>query len=275
MARDSHNPRWQPGRGRLHSRIRERTRTVSTSSSPRAGWTRNYDVSTVSAVSAQKKDKLIQTGKVLVTCTLTIAGLGFHPAVGRSGQMSKCDDNGGSAGLQTGGQLLSVWAVIFTTCRRCGSISMGIGKPIRIPTLPQLGASEGGFGNRKDQPGLRSTASAKCNVGPSIRESRARSKAFGAFSAIQFTARYCGVSRERRRRTPSPTRSYRRMSQRRWNVPHGESARRTLWPSRSAIRNSSPCSIGLHIGSMTTISNLEALKHLVSELEGLAGQPAA
>ncbi len=31
----------------------------------------------------------------------------------------------------------------------------------------------------------------------------------------------------------------------------------------------------LHIGSMTTISNLEALKHLVSELEGLAGQPAA
>jgi hypothetical protein len=31
----------------------------------------------------------------------------------------------------------------------------------------------------------------------------------------------------------------------------------------------------LHIGSMTTIGNLEALKHLVSELEGLAGQPAA
>src|SRR5580658_6140885 len=31
----------------------------------------------------------------------------------------------------------------------------------------------------------------------------------------------------------------------------------------------------LHIGSMTTIQNLEALKHLVSELEGLAGQPAA
>jgi hypothetical protein len=31
----------------------------------------------------------------------------------------------------------------------------------------------------------------------------------------------------------------------------------------------------LHIGSMTTIGNLEELKHLVSELEGLAGQPAA
>ncbi len=31
----------------------------------------------------------------------------------------------------------------------------------------------------------------------------------------------------------------------------------------------------LHIASMTTIGNLEALKQLVSELEGLAGQPAA
>ena len=31
----------------------------------------------------------------------------------------------------------------------------------------------------------------------------------------------------------------------------------------------------LHIGSMTIIRNLEALKHPVSELEGLAGQPAA
>jgi hypothetical protein len=31
----------------------------------------------------------------------------------------------------------------------------------------------------------------------------------------------------------------------------------------------------LRIGSMTTIQNLETLKHLVSELKGLAGQPAA
>jgi hypothetical protein len=31
----------------------------------------------------------------------------------------------------------------------------------------------------------------------------------------------------------------------------------------------------LRIGSMTTIHNLETLKRLVSELEGLAGQPAA
>src|SRR5665213_2205653 len=43
-----------------------------------SGWTRSYQVSTVSSVTRMKKDKLIQTGKVLVTCTMTIAGLGTH-----------------------------------------------------------------------------------------------------------------------------------------------------------------------------------------------------
>src|ERR1700678_283294 len=40
------------------------------------GWTRSYQVSTVSSVMRMKRDKLIQTGKVLVTCSLTIIGLG-------------------------------------------------------------------------------------------------------------------------------------------------------------------------------------------------------
>jgi len=43
-----------------------------------SGWTRTYEVNTVSSVTRMKKDKLVQTGKVLVTCTVTIAGLGTH-----------------------------------------------------------------------------------------------------------------------------------------------------------------------------------------------------
>ena len=47
-----------------------------------SGWTRSYQVSTVSSVTRMKRDKLIQTGKVLVTCTLTITGLGCHTGSG-------------------------------------------------------------------------------------------------------------------------------------------------------------------------------------------------
>src|SRR5579859_6682963 len=47
-----------------------------------SGWTRNYDVATVSAISRVKRDKIVQTGKVLVTCTLTIARLGCHSGSG-------------------------------------------------------------------------------------------------------------------------------------------------------------------------------------------------
>ena len=43
-----------------------------------SGWTRTYEVNTVSSVTRMKKDKLVQTGKVLVTCTVTIAGVGSH-----------------------------------------------------------------------------------------------------------------------------------------------------------------------------------------------------
>src|ERR1700757_879149 len=47
-----------------------------------SGWTRQYTVHTISPVIRLKKDKSIQTGKVLVTCTVTIAGVGSHSGSG-------------------------------------------------------------------------------------------------------------------------------------------------------------------------------------------------
>ena len=41
-----------------------------------AGWTRVYDVTTLSPVTRIKKEKTIQTGKVIVTCVVTIHSLG-------------------------------------------------------------------------------------------------------------------------------------------------------------------------------------------------------
>jgi hypothetical protein len=47
-----------------------------------SGWSRQYAVHTISSVTRVRKDKLIQTGKVLVTCTLTITGVGNHSGSG-------------------------------------------------------------------------------------------------------------------------------------------------------------------------------------------------
>jgi hypothetical protein len=47
-----------------------------------SGWTRQYTVHTVSPITRIKKDKPIQTGKVLVTCVVTIPGIGSHSGSG-------------------------------------------------------------------------------------------------------------------------------------------------------------------------------------------------
>ena len=167
-----------------------------------------------------KRDKLIQTGKVLVTCTLTITGLGCHAGSGEDwADEANAMTTAEAQAFKQGLPVVTAWGVTFITSPRCGSRSMSIGSH----SNSQL-SRNGRY--RKRAPSARAIphparTPLRCNGVRSTRESRARSKAFGAFLAIQSTARYCGVSRERRRRTPSPTRSCRRMSQRQWNVPLG------------------------------------------------------
>ena len=47
-----------------------------------SGWTRQYTVHTVSPITRMKKDKAIQTGKVMVTCVVSITGFGSHTGSG-------------------------------------------------------------------------------------------------------------------------------------------------------------------------------------------------
>lgn len=47
-----------------------------------SGWTRQYSVHTVSPVTRVKRDKAIQSGKVLVTCEVSIPGIGAHSGTG-------------------------------------------------------------------------------------------------------------------------------------------------------------------------------------------------
>ena len=55
-----------------------------------AGWTRVYQVTTLSPITRMRKDKTIQTGKVIVTCVVSIHDLGSHSG---SGEMWADDDN--------------------------------------------------------------------------------------------------------------------------------------------------------------------------------------
>ena len=47
-----------------------------------SGWTREYTVHTLSPITRMKKDKPIQTGKVLVICVVSIPGVGTHSGSG-------------------------------------------------------------------------------------------------------------------------------------------------------------------------------------------------
>ena len=47
-----------------------------------SGWTRQYNVHTVSPITRIRRDQAIQTGKVLVTCVVTISGIGTHSGSG-------------------------------------------------------------------------------------------------------------------------------------------------------------------------------------------------
>src|SRR5579863_2299869 len=47
-----------------------------------SGWTREYTVHTLSPITRMKKDKPMQTGKVLVTCVVSIPGVGTHSGSG-------------------------------------------------------------------------------------------------------------------------------------------------------------------------------------------------
>lgn len=46
------------------------------------GWTRDYRIETINHITRLKKGEAVVSGKVLVTCTVTIAGLGFHSGTG-------------------------------------------------------------------------------------------------------------------------------------------------------------------------------------------------
>ncbi len=117
-----------------------------------AGWTRTYQTTTLSSIERFKKDKIIHTGKVIVTCVVTIHGFGTHSGVG---EMWADDDN---AMTRSEAQAFK---------RACSCFGLGryfydfteiwvdldnYGKPTALPVLPSWALPPGVFPLKKTGP---------------------------------------------------------------------------------------------------------------------------
>ena len=235
-----------------------------------SGWTRTYEVNTVSSVTRMKKDKLIQTGKVLVTCTVTIAGLGTHAD---SGEEWADEENA----------MTSAQAQAFK--RAC--ICFGLGRylynfaemwvplnqhrqPLHFPTLPQWalpksGSIDGKFGARP--PAVQR--------GPVDQKTTAKIEGFRRILGDPIYGEILWrVSRARRANAIPNAQLQSDVSDAMERAARGIRKAHSL---SEEIGDTQFVSVldQLQIRSMTTIRNLETLKRLVTALEEFAARAAA
>jgi hypothetical protein len=230
------------------------------------GWTRSYEVSTVSSVTRAKKDKLIQTGKVLVTCTLTITGLGCHAG---SGEEWADEENA----------MTAAEAQAFKRAASC----YGLGRylydlaemwvplnehrqPIQIPTLPQWALPKAGT------PGQRHP---QVQRGPIDQQTSGKIEGFRCILGDPIYGEILWRIAHARQANAIPN------AQLQANVAEAmERASRGFSKAQSLAERIGETSFiaildKLRIESMTTIPRLEALKTLVAELEREAAGTAA
>ncbi len=235
-----------------------------------SGWTRTYEVNTVSSVTRMKKDKLIQTGKVLVTCMVTITGVGTHAD---SGEEWADEENA----------MTSAQAQAFK--RAC--ICFGLGRylynfaemwvplneyrqPINLPPLPQWALPRARAIERHS-----STPPPAVQRGPVDQMTTAKIEGFRRILGDPIYGEILWRVSRARRANAIPN------AQLQTGVSDAiERAARGIRKAHSLaeeIGDTQFVSVldQLHISSMTTIPNLETLKRLVTTLEDFAARIAA
>ena len=101
-----------------------------------SGWTRQYTVHTISPVTRLKKDKTIQTGKVLVTCTVTIAGIGCHSGSGEEwADDEKAMTSAEAQAFKRACSCFGLGRYLYNLPETWVDLD-GQGKPTRLPALP-------------------------------------------------------------------------------------------------------------------------------------------
>ncbi|MGA8086136.1 MAG: Rad52/Rad22 family DNA repair protein [Terracidiphilus sp.] len=239
-----------------------------------SGWTRNYDVTTVSAVSRQKRDKIIQTGKVLVTCTLTIARLGTHSGSGEQWADEQNAMTGAEAqAFKRASSCFGLGRYLYNLPETWVDLD-GQRRPTRLPALPNWALAKANSATGKTNPAC-GPRPPEVQRGPIDQKTTAKIEGFRRILGDPIYQEILWRVARARQANAIPN------AQLQATVAEAmERASRGIRKVQSlaeSIGDTQFVSVldRLHIGSMTTIGNLEALRHLVSELEGLAGQPAA
>ncbi|HEY0308142.1 MAG TPA: Rad52/Rad22 family DNA repair protein [Acidobacteriaceae bacterium] len=239
-----------------------------------SGWTRTYNVSTVSAISRMKRDKVIPTGKVLATCTLTIQGIGCHTG---SGEAWADEQNA----------MTAAEAQAFKRACTC----FGLGRylynfaemwvplnehrqPLQIPTLPKWALPKPGSlaGKNNAATGPRPPVVQR---GPIDQKTTAKIEGFRRILGDPIYGEILRRVAQASRANAIPN------AQLQLSVADVmERASRGIRKAHSLAEEVGDTAFvsaldRLQVRSMTTIRNLEALKQLVGELENLASQRVA
>jgi hypothetical protein len=238
------------------------------------GWTRTYDVSTVSAVSRMKRDKAIQSGKVLVTCTLTIHGLGCHAGSGEDwadepNAMTKSE----AQAFKRACTCFGLGRYLYNFAEMWVALNEHR-QPLQLPTLPQWALPKPGAaaGKSSAASGPRPPVVQR---GPVDQETTAKIEGFRRILGDSIYGEILWRIAHARRADAIPNAQL--------QVETADAVERAARGIRKAhslaevVGDTQFVSVldGLQIGSMTTIRNLEALRQLVVELESLAAQQAA
>jgi hypothetical protein len=238
------------------------------------GWTRTYDVSTVSAVSRMKRDKAIQSGKVLVTCTLTIHGLGCHAGSGEDwadepNAMTKSE----AQAFKRACTCFGLGRYLYNFAEMWVALNEHR-QPLQLPTLPQWALPKPGAaaGKSSAASGPRPPVVQR---GPVDQETTAKIEGFRRILGDSIYGEILWRIAHARRADAIPNAQL--------QVETADAVERAARGIRKAhslaevVGDTQFVSVldGLQIGSMTTIRNLEALRQLVVELESLAAKQAA
>jgi hypothetical protein len=237
-----------------------------------AGWTRRYTIHTSANFERSKDQKIV--AKVLVTCEVTIFGLGSHSA---TGEEWADNDNAGTA------------AEAQAFKRTCSCFGLGRylyyfegtwvdlderKRPRSVPELPKWATSEGWA------QGLRPKALSKSNgacTGAKVHdggsEAETLAKAIEGMAEPLGRGLYRGLLRDLARAW-NP-REIKDVSLLQKVLEHMRSAERGLRRMETALGKTGPEALvpilkAIGLSSLERVDNLETLKRIVLELEGAA-----